>query len=729
MSSALDQWGGAEQAIARMLDEVDEVEIVKDMVPYNTDYEMELYADTEDLKPETVSQYRAIRPLDEDEVKSIVSQEISNAIGGFEGSISRQRTKAMEYYRGDYFGNEVEGRSSVVLTDVRDTIEWVLPSLTRVLLGGRYIARYLPNEEEDEPMAAQATEVINQIFRQELDGFMVCHDWFKTALLEKNAFVRSYYEERIEPQWETYEGQDEFQIQQLLGREGVEPVEYSEREDGLYDIRIIRRDVRRAIKVDGIPPEEFLIARRAIKLDDHTPFCAHRKKVTVSDLIAMGYDEDLVADLPSDDSPEFSEGRTTRRDDTEDWPDGSADRYDAASREIWLTHCFIRIDEDGDGYAEARMITVAGDSGIHVLEDEPINHNPFSSITPVPMPYKFFGLSLADLVMDLQLIRSTLLRQMLDNLYQTNNSMKIVEDGAVTLDDLLVTRPGGIIRADHVDAVKSLETTPFSPMAMGMLEWLEGVKENRTGITKYNQGLDAESLNQTATGISKIMDAAQARIEQFARIFAESGLKDLFRKLLKLYASSPMKERTIRLRGEWITFDPSEWNTNMDVEIEVGLGIGQANDRIKQLQMILDLYGQLQGAGISELLVEPKNVHNTLTKLVEAMGFKIPEDFFTDPGQKQPSPKPDPKMEQVTMQATFNAEQNKLKSRELDIKEMDARLDHEAKLEEMNMRERLEVARIESNERIASLRGAVDLKKEDKKAAGKPRQAEGGSGA
>jgi hypothetical protein len=266
-------------------------------------------------------------------------------------------------------------------------------------------------------------------------------------------------------------------------------------------------------------------------------------------------------------------------------------------------------------------------------------------------------------------------------------------------------------------------------MAMGMLEWLEGVKENRTGITKYNQGLDAESLNQTATGISKIMDAAQARIEQFARIFAESGLKDLFRKLLKLYASSPMKERTIRLRGEWITFDPSEWNTNMDVEIEVGLGIGQANDRIKQLQMILDLYGQLQGAGISELLVEPKNVHNTLTKLVEAMGFKIPEDFFTDPGQKQPSPKPDPKMEQVTMQATFNAEQNKLKSRELDIKEMDARLDHEAKLEEMNMRERLEVARIESNERIASLRGAVDLKKEDKKAAGKPRQAEGGSGA
>jgi len=726
------QFEEAERAIAQLLSE--DTQYTRPEMDMS-DAPLDVEVREEGMLPAVFSEdpvetYRKIRPLEEDEIKSVVSQEISSAIGGLGSEISRQRTQAIDYYYGRPFGNEVEGRSQVVMTDVADTIEWIMPSLTRVLLGGRHTARYTPNSEEDEEMADQATEVINHLFRHEMDGWMVCHDWFKTALLEKNGFVRSYYEERVDPQQEAYEGQDELQMEILLKDPDVHPVEFSDRGDGTYDVRIVRRDVHRAIKVDGIPPEEFLIARRATKLDDQTPFCAQRKKVTISDLTAMGYDPEVIADIPSDDSPEFSEGRATRYSDEETWPTGGAERADAASREMWLTYCYIRIDEDGDGFAEGRLITVVGEDSLYILDDRQINHNPFSSITPVPMPYKFFGLSIADLVMDLQLIRSTLIRQMLDNLYNINNSRTIVEEGAVEIDDLLVSRPGGIVRADHVDAVKPLETAAFGPMAFNMVEWLDTVKENRTGITKYNQGLDAESLNQTATGISKIMDAAQARIEQFARVFSETGLKDLFRKLLKLYASSPMKERTIRLRGEWVTFDASKWNTNMDVEIEVGLGVGQANDRIRQLQMILELYGQMQDKGIAEMLVTPRHIHHTVTKLVEAMGFKIPEDFFADPAtQKPPPPKPSPEMEKIKADATAKGEQNELKEKELDLKARDIELDAEIKREEIAMRREMELARIASNEAIALAQGAVELEREGMKESTKGRQAEGGSGA
>ena len=673
---------------------------------------------------------RLIQPLDEDEVKSIVQDEIANAIGGMGDEVTAQRRKALQYYQGKPFGNEQEGRSSVVLTDVADTIEWILPSLMRIFLGSRDVARFLPNQQEDEPMADQATEVINHYFRERMGGFMVLHDWFKTALLEKNGIVRAYFEEKIEPQEESYRGLDQQQVEMLLGDESVEPTQFSESEEqGLFDIRFVRRKKEGKLKVDGVPPEEFLMARRSATLDDCTPFCAQHKKVTISDLLAMGYDEGKVLDLPMDDSQEFSEGRTERLGDESSFPLNTAERADYASREVWLTHCYIRIDEDGDGFSEGRLITVAGSDQVEILDDQPINHNPFSSITPVPMPYKFFGLSIADLVMDLQLIRSTLLRQMLDNLYLINNARTVVEDGAVEIDDLLKVTPGGVIRAEHVDAVKPMVTAPFPPMAFDMLEYLETVKENRTGITKYNQGLDADSLNQTATGITKIMDAAHTRIELVARIFSETGLKDLFVKLLKLFTQNPMKEETVRLRGKWVTYDPRNWNAEMDVEVEVGLGVGQANERIQQLQMILQLYQQLQQAGMGGQLVTEDHVYKTLTKLISAMGFKIPEDFFADPSQNQPEPaRPDPKLEEVRADAEVKSEELQLKKGELELKAQELAFDREKLDRELALKRELELERISSNERIAMHECENEIKKVELSNREKPRQAEGGSG-
>jgi hypothetical protein len=660
-------------------------------------------------------------PMTEAEIKSVVGQELGNSLGQIGSEVSAQRRMALEYYHGKPFGNEVEGRSQVVLTDVADTIEWILPTLMRMFTGGSVVARYQPKNKEDVEMAEQATQYVNHVFQHQLDGFMLLYEGFKDALLEKNAVWKTWYEELMEPRQEIYRQQDEAQLQMLEDDPQVEIVQATEGQiqgpDGqpmtVFDV--VTRDVRPRgrIRCETIPPEEFLIARRATKLDDKTAFAAHRLRVTVSDLIAMGIDRDLAESLPADDAAEYTEGRIERRGDDESFPDSAANRRDDASREVWLNDCYLRIDEDNDGYAELREILCSGEMASDILFDQEVSHMPFASITPVPMPHKFHGLSFADLVMDLQLIRSTILRNILDNLYITNNQRYEVVDGAVEIDDLLTSRPGGVVRVDAPGMVNALDSAQLGPMAFNTLEYLHEVKENRTGITRYNQGMDASSLNQTATGITQIMGAAQARVELVGRIFAETGLKRLFRNLLRLVVEAPMKEQIIRLRGKWVTFDPGSWNADMDCEIEVGLGVGQTQERVANLQLLAGLMSGIRDE-FGEQIVTAQEVYEVSQRIADTVGFKTPETFFLDPTEREaPPPPPNPEMVKIEVQQKIEEDKLQLARQKLAVeaKKAEAEIEREAerlevdkavRMEQIESTERTRLAEIESRERIAN---------------------------
>ena len=663
---------------------------------------------------------RDITPLTEGEIKSIIQREIEDSLGGLGSQVSEERRKALRFYYGRDFGNEVEGRSKVILTDVADTIEWIMPSLMRMFTGGQITARYIARRPDQEEAAEQATEYINKVFRDEQRGFQVLHDWFKDALLEKNGIVKTYYEERLEPKLETYRGLTQEGVGMLLQDGRLEPIAFEETQKNIgtdpqtgqpamgqfFDLVVRQRISVGEIKIDLVPPEEFLIARRTIELNDRTAFTAHRKKVTVSDLIAFGYPRDIVENLPSDDTPEYSQGRTERLSEDETFPVTTAERTDPASREVWTTECYLRIDEDGDGYAELRKVTVVGEQSITILDDEEINWQPFSSLTPIPMPHKFFGLSIADQVSDLQLIRSTLLRQMLDNMYLVNNGRYEVVEGAVEIDDLLTSRPGGVVRVTAPGMVNPLPTTPFNQSVYTLMDFLENVRQMRTGAGMQNQGLDASTFrNQTATGVSQVMSAAYARVEMIARVFAETGVKDLFKKLLRVMIESPVKDRVIKLRGKWVDVDPSLWNADMDVEVQVGLGVGQAGERINYLMQMLQVQEQAVIAGLSNV-VTPDNIYRSGLMMAESMQLPNPELYFTDPnGKAPPPPSPDGK-DQVKMAETKrrsedNAKQLALDANKLQVEMAAAKAMAEFRVYEMKEKMELERERIRSNEKIA----------------------------
>lgn len=664
--------------------------------------------------------------MSEEDVKSAIGAELQDAREIIEGDVGERRRLAQSYYKGDLFGNEVEGRSSVVLTPVADTIDWIMPSLMRILFGGHEVAKYNPVAEGDEAGAEQATDYCNHVFMQENNGFKIGHTLCKDALLEGLGVGRVYYEDKLEPIYSRLESvsAEEFALMQeddpsleiiesspspdvvpaplpppgANGAEAPPPPAPVERFD--VKVKTIRKTNR--IRVRAIAPENFLMARRHAELDEETPFCAERSKLTRSDLVAMGFSREQVETIPSHgDMAEMTSANVERYEDEQ--PTYSDDFRTGAMQTVWVYDGFIRLDVDGDGLAELRHFIAGGENAEVLLVDEPASWVSFFDLCPILMSHKFHGRSVADLVMDLQRIQSTILRQILDNMYLTNNARTIAVEGQVEIDDLLVSRPGGVIRVQQLDAVGPFVTPALGPMAQNTLDYIDGVKESRTGMSRASQGLDASTLrNTTATGISQLMSAAQMRVDLIVRIFAECGLKRMFKLILREMVERPLKKRVLRLRNQWVPVDATKWNAEMDCTIQLGLGVGQATERIEFLGRILELQARAVEMGGMGTLVELDNLYNATREMTRAMGFKIDNQFFTNPAGKQPAPpKPDPLLVEAEANAKEGEAKVRLEMAKLEFESQQAAAELDFKRYECEKRAELEREKIESQERIA----------------------------
>tara|TARA_R110001583_G_scaffold98914_2_gene244056 strand:+ start:2617 stop:4830 length:2214 start_codon:yes stop_codon:yes gene_type:complete len=619
------------------------------------------------------------KPLTDIEVGSIVSSEIKASLGYIGSDITEQRQKSLEYYFGEPFGNEQEGRSQVVSTDVSDVIESILPTLLRTFAASDEIVKCEPVTAEDEEVAKQASDYLNYVFNKDNDGFITLYTLFKDALIQKNGIAKIYWDTSKKRERESYERLSEDEYTMLLDEDGVTVKEHTEYDDEnaikekenilkqieessqpvdpmvleninntpipmMHDVVIERVEDFGKVKIEAIPPEEFLIERRAKSIQDAN-FVAHRTTVTRTQLVEAGFDSDKVYGLPADSQDRYNEEKITRYRNLDH--DYNSDAGEASTDEISIFECYVRIDEEGDGVAKLRKITLAGAEGYTILDDELCDSIPFVSVTPIMVPHRFYGRSVSEMTEDLQLIKSTVMRQLLDNMYLTNNNRVAVMDGQVNLDDLLTNRPGGVVRTKGSpgQVMMPMQTQTINNQAFPMLEYLDTVREQRTGITRYSQGMDADSLNKTATGVNTILSQAQMRVELIARIFAETGVKDMFLKMFELIVKHQDKERIIKIRNNFVPFRPMEWRNRCNISISVGLGTGSRDQQLSILNNILQTQLkalELQGSSAGPM-VNLRNIYNTLSKIVENAGLKNPNSFFTDPDvgmQNMPPPQP-----------------------------------------------------------------------------------------
>lgn len=633
----------------------------------------------------------AKKAMTDNDLKAILQARVQSSLAYLGGRLAQSRRDALRYYNGDTFGNEQEGRSQVVTRDVAETIDSIMPSLMRVFFGGDEIVRFEPTGPEDEEAARQATDYVNWIFCQQNRGFDVGYTWAKDALLNRLGVVKCWWEENDHRTREAYEdltaqelqmlqAQEDFEIKEIEVEE-EEPVEQGVEGVRTYCVVGYRTNKEGRVRIEAVPGDEFLIDRRVVSLEDAT-FIGHRRRWTKSELLENGYPKEVVDRLSYENELDITMERIERFKAEDEFPYRAGNNLDPSTREIWVTECYVKVDYDNDGVAEYRKVTVAGDSTFEILDNEEVDGHPFAALCPIPMPHKLFGKSVADQTMDIQLVKSTVLRQALDNLYLANNKRTIVIDGQVNLDDLLVSRPGGVIRAKAPGAVTPYEHASILGEAFSMIEYFDQTREQRVGVTRLGQGLDEDTINKTAAGQSKLLQKGAEKVELIARVFAETGYKQLFRRILELVCKHQDKPKVIRLRNKWVAMDPSAWNSRMDLTASVGLGSG---DRTQDLQHLMAMFPitsaivQMQG-GVSGPLVTAENVYNQLAEMVRATGLKSVDKFYSDPAQAQMMPqgqRPDPKM--MEAQGKLQVQAAKLAGdRELAQQKMSATMQLEA---------------------------------------------------
>lgn len=640
------------------------------------------------------------------EVGALVARRRDDAVNFTRTEFQQARQEALRFYRGDPLGDEVEGASSVISRDVMEAIEAMLPGLIRPFVSGDETVRFEPKGPEDEEGAKQSTEYVNYLFNSNDESFLLLYNGMKDGLLQRLGVARVDIEDDERADVETYQGLDEAAYTALMQDE-VEPVgePMLDPMSGLISVQVRRVSMVRKIVTSPVAPDEFLFDRQLASMDRGT-FFGQRVRRPVFELIDMGLPKDKCMRLSEGDDLAALDDERLERFREDGW--GSESNPDQLTREVWVTDCFIRMDADGDGYPEWRRVVLGG-SASEVLLNEPVDGHPFVAWTPIPIPHKFVGLSIFDVVRELQLIKTALWRETLDNLYLHNRPQREVVEGQVNIDDLLNPRVGGVIRVKAPNMVQTNQVPSIVGNTMPMIEYADTVREARTGSTRYNQGMDADSLNKTATGISAIMTAAQQRLELIARQFAEQFMKRLFRRYLELICKNPDMAKVVRLRGQWVPVDPRSWKSSYDMSIAVGLGTGDKTQIVGQLMQLLQIDQQIimmQG-GPNGPLVTLQNLYEKLKRIAEAMGLKGIENYYTEPGADGEPQQPEgPSPEQMAAEAQQQSDAAKLEA-----ESAKAQLQAQVELQKAQLQAetQLEIERMKAEVQLAIAGGQQDL--------------------
>ncbi len=658
--------------------------------------------------------------MDNDEIGQVVAREISDALSHHDSEYAADRIKALDYYLGEPLGNEIEGKSQVISTEVADTVEQIMPSLMRIFCGSDKYVRFAPRSAEDTEAAEQISDYVNYIISHDNNGYRIIDNWLRDSLLFKMGVLKFYYDDTTTVEEAEYENLTDAELALLLANPDVEVVEQAENitevmnEMGMlapvtesYDLRVKIQKKSGKVKIENVPPEEFLFNRRAKSLED-ARFICHRTSMSVSDLVSMGYDQDEIEEYAGYTQVENEEERDVRFGDL-----GAAsetDPADESQRQVAVFESIVLVDADGDGISERRRVLSIGDSGEHVLENEITDHIPFAVISPILQSHRLVGRSIFDLTKDLQVIKSTLMRQYLDATYLTVNPRTVAVENQVNIDDLLDSTAGGIVRVRSAGAVQMLNGNGVGSEVQPLMRYMDEVKEARTGMSKASAGLSPEVLQSTtASAVAAVTKGASQKLESYARTIAETGMKDLFKGILLLITKYQQQERIVRLRNKFVPVDPREFDSEFDVVVNVGLGTADDEQKIAFLQAIAAKQEQiLMQMGANNPLCSMEQYAQTLREIAEIGGFKDSGKFFNDPmqiaqlkQQAQANQQQQPSAEVVKAQQDYELKKMKIEAEiQLDREKMEAEL--QLRREELALESQLRTAKAITDAEIST---------------------------
>ena len=579
-----------------------------------------------------------LEPLDKLQIESIVSTAIQDAVDFVDSEIAPQRIKAQRYFDLEVDIGHEEGRSSVISSKCRDVVRGLKPSLQRVFLSSEKPVEFSPRGPEDVQVAEQATNFISYKFQQQ-NGYKLLNDVFQDALVKKTGIAYVYFDDKEETEIETYEGLSDDEFALIGAAEDVEIIEHEMRtsteldeqdievEFVEHDVKISKTITKGDIAVKAIAPEDFFVDRNSRSVED-CYVIGHSSEMRVADLLAMGFSLDDLAGLNSteysvtDDEAEF-ERRGYAIDESED------ENASTASKKITVTQAFMELDIEGTGAPILYQFICAG-ANYKVLDFYEAEQVPYAIFEVDPEPHAFFGTSIVDLVINDQDASTSMLRGILDNAALVNNPAVQIVDGQVAVEDLLSNEIGRIVRVKNLGAVSEMAVPFTAAQTLPALQYFDQLVDNKTGVSKMAQGLDPDVLKSaTATSVAASLEGQAGQAEVIARNLAEGGMKRLFKLMLNIMVKNIDKEQIIRLNGSFVPIDLKNWNVDLDLICNVGVGTGREREKAATLQQTLQIQQQIyQGYGPQNGVVTLSQMRNTLADLLALGGLKNADRYF-----------------------------------------------------------------------------------------------------
>lgn len=574
------------------------------------------------------------------ELESLAREFIANSLGGPGSEVSATRERNLLAYNalpeGEFAPVEIEDRSTYVSSDVADTVDGMIPQILDVFVSSDNAVECKPTKPgpESATIAKQATGYLNYLFYTRNEGLNILHDWLQDAALQKVGFVKTWAEKQAEDSKQTYEGQTEDQLAAVLDDGAKLQGEPQIDEQGGLTFTVVNESKRTLIKTACVAPHEMRVDANAMWGDEPAAIGEVRPKRRF-ELEEKGYD---LSNIGGEWNPNDAEARA-----------GLGDQRDEHTQELHDSHklyeyaeLYFKLDVDGDGTAEWVQLCLV--NGV-LLNVEQMDGHPYSYICLMPRAHAFFGDCPADRAYSIQKDQTNLTRSLFDNVtFATNKRTYVNTKAKVNISDLLDNRPGGIVRGED-EPGKAFGEIPVSPIpqtAWQLQEFLSVRLENRTGFTRYSQGMDADSLNKTATGVSIITQKADIRLRLMTR-FAAQGVKAMFAKMLELATKHQDREEWFEVNGEWAAARPFEWRDQFNVKINVGLGHGTKEQQAQRVMAMVPL----QQMGVQMGVVRPEHVANTIRLFAAVNEFKNPDEFCDpQPTGMPPNPQAFQQMQQ-----------------------------------------------------------------------------------
>ena len=584
------------------------------------------------------------KPLTDKEVRNVVRTAITEAVDYVESNITPNREKAMRYFEGKCDIGHERGRSRIVSTKIRDTIRQIKPSLMRVFLQAEHPVEFIGSNPAQAQAAENASEYCKIIFNKN-GGYKLLQDVFHDSLLCKNGIAKVYFDPQEDQEIIEYANLSEPEFAVVASNPDYEVLEHvSNPELMTHDVKVVKTTQTGTIKMESVPPEQFFIDPGANSVED-AHIIGQRMEVTIGELIEMGFAWEQVANLDNLDGSSEEEAfeRIMYDDERED--------IDPANRPVLLTEAYMKVDVEGTGMPQAYKFLMGG-TNYKLLSYEPWDDVPFINFCADPIPHAFFGQSIADVLFAEQDSSTVILRGVLDNTALVNNPRVQIMDGAVNIDDLMNNEIGGVVRTKQPDAVRPM-TVPFvAADTLQALQYLDRNCENKTGVTSASNGLNPDTLKAgtSAASANAMVQANNATLELIARNLAEGGVTHLFKRLLKLVIENMTDEQMMRVSGtDFIQFDATAWDADMDVQVNVGLGTGNETQKLAALQQAMMAQEKVVAQfGLMNGIVGPKEIVNTVSDMLRLAGVQNADRYF------QPV---DDQKEQQLMQMAQQAQQ------------------------------------------------------------------------